>query len=231
MRIKNVLMILLIWTISLIVISCGDDTPTDPDDNNNTDTTKTDSIVIPQKVVTGTLKIYQLDGSSTPWDKGICEISARVYNYPVPLATGTVNADGSFTLTFKKTIATTVFSKLVSDEGVFWGNGVQYTPSTLKRSADDIKFMVYPTINGKQTAVEVLCQVMSNIVLIEKWMPIIYNSDGSIKGTDALGFVYDCTFTKGFNFRGYLVDTPKGKLTTITSANLPNNVLWIPQFN
>ena len=226
MKLRNILLTLSVVMISILITSCGDDA-TDPNDNNNNNNNNT--LTFNEISISGKLQSFSLATMSlVPWSKGAGTIQARANNSKsIILGTGTLNADGTFNLTFSKTLSTTYFTPFANYKSV-WGNGVNYTPADGQATAQMSIGYVAITSNGTTNVeTQVSCVVMNNLVPVQKWYPVVYTAAGTNTGTDLSGNVYDCTFAKGWSFFGVYYDMPtKGKMKYVNSATIPANVVW-----
>ncbi len=196
-------MLVLALAVSFFV-SCSDDNDDSnviiPGGGGNTDPTGT--IEASELVVTGTLK--QFDVMSTndfnDWDSGQCSMVAYMgVNLPeYKVGEGTVQADGSYSMTLQKSIKKEHISTLAISL-----NNLDVSPADLSKTIAGIYF--YAVVNGVETRIHMDAPEGNEENRSIEYYYNFYSADGHISGTatnlsgeEVIG-IYDVNCKKGWN--------------------------------
>ena len=179
----------------------------------------------------GTLKIRQVDTSGNSivaWPHGTAVIKAIEAGTDV-IATGTVNAEGNFTLILPATAQGIYFISLAT-VAYQQGGSIKATPETL-RLMGSTQFKVEYTENSvAKTMMVSLCTLKTDFSVDKSYFYNFYDSDGTFKGTGAGAEAnkFDWTFSKGWG----LVESFKIYSTSAAfdskSVNTPqSDAIWV----
>jgi hypothetical protein len=230
MKSKLSLLLLFIFALPLFILSCSNDTTTEPGDDNN-NTTGKDSLSFEELSISGVIKKKTMQSTKyvlAPWEYEACDFEARLNDSKTNVVgTGKINSDGSFTLKFKKSISKTPFMTYADMKILLLGNNVTFTPANVS-TAYSIRTFAVVNNKGTKEDVEIFCdRLNASLTPLESWSPVVYSADGSINGTDMSGNVWNSTFKKGWYFFSETYDVPtKGKMTYSTAASIPASATW-----
>ncbi len=200
-KINSILKMLALTLAFSFLVSCSDD-----DDENiiipGGNTTPEADVEATELVVTGQLfTVNMLDPETfKDWNAGACSMSAYVgtsiSEYKV--GEGTINADGSYSITLQKTMKGSLMHRL----SVLFKD-LDYSPATLSKSLAPINF--YADINGDLIPISIDAIDESEGTRDIDYYYSFFSADGHFKGTsysfsgnDVIA-VYDINCKKGWN--------------------------------
>jgi hypothetical protein len=211
---------LIIITLALLTFnSCNEDTTTvDTADNNSK------YVIADDAVITGTLyyKKYDFNSDSytmTNWDKGAGEIAALL-NSSNKVGTGSVDADGKFSLTLNGKMLKSDLESFIDIYG-----GLSWTPQSFLCMSIPANIVFYPS--GSSAAALLSFGIMKpDNSDIETYFGFIYSDQtASITGTATSGTEFNLQYKKGWNIKKWYIDS-QNVMHYSTVNSLPNNVIW-----
>lgn len=178
--------------------------------------------------ISGIMK-YKRSGSSGPevvaWPFGEAVFDMKSGSMQV-LATGTVLADGTFTLELPEKVSGSLLVALSSVTDAQGGN-LEANPNTV-RILSTIMFTVQYSENGvSKTLFPTLHTLNPDISVNKTYYYNLYDADGTFKGKGDGGNSYDWTFVKGWGLvESYITDTISGAFNSISVTEAPVEAFW-----
>jgi hypothetical protein len=178
--------------------------------------------------VQGVLKYKQLNGSSyqlVDWPFGTATFKVQA-GFSTVLSTGTVNADGTFSVAMPATVSGSLFTALsaVSD---LQGGTVTATPATI-RIFNNILFAVEYSDNGSVHKIYPGLHTLNADLSVKKsYFFNLYDGTGTFTGTGNGGSIFNWTFTKGWGMvESTVTDSNTGAFTSVTVSAAPAEAVW-----
>jgi len=185
-------------------------------------------LTIDTLTIHGILKYKQSGISGTqlvawPFGAAIIKVKSGVMQ---ELASGTVNADGTFTLVLPGTISGSLLIALSSVQES-QGGTIVINPNTV-RILSTILFAVEYTDNGtSETLFPSLHTLNPDLSVDKTYFYTLYDADGTFIGTGDGGNTYDWLFTKGWGLvESYITDSISGAFNSKTVAAAPTAAFW-----
>lgn len=224
MKIFSILRFSILMALSLMILSCSEDSDDNNIINNNGGNNDNETYTAQERVITGTMKIRKIEGSEyafTDWDRG--EATLKIYigvnDEDYKIGTGTVKSDGSVEFTLPASISG---DHMTLGSLAFYS--LNYSPSDLMVTVMPAKAYVTYTKDGESLERYTDCIVPSNDpyeYYSSQFFFNFYSADGSITG-NIEGEEINMNCKKGWNITTY--DKVNNK--RIISEGLPSNAIF-----
>lgn len=203
----------------VLLNSCNEDNSTINTPDNNSD-----YVIANDMVINGTLKTKEYDMNSesyvfNAWKKGAGRIVASS-STTTELGTGTVDADGNFSLSLKGKILKSNLTDYVDLSG-----SLSHSPASFKCLIIPVVIAFYPDGSDVMDLLD-FGIVKSDNSQIQTYFGFVYSDQtASITGSTDNGDIYNLLYKKGWNIWQWEEKT--GGITEFTTVNsLPSNIVW-----
>ncbi len=186
-------------------------------------------VIATADTIHGTLKYKQTDTAGTKvigWPFGTATFKV-ITGISDVLASGVVNADGTFVVVLPGKLSGAYFSSL-ADEAARQSGTVKAAPETI-RFMNAIQFMVDYTDKGNPESLFVNLYTLKSDFTVEKsFFYNFYDLDGTFTGTSYSGNIFNWTFTKGWGMvESYKINPTSDAFNSKSVIQAPAEAAWV----